>query len=251
MKVVVILILLVLCIICSAMAIIFDTSMRLIGPLAADQAIAESVPLYSGQIGTWMFLEPTNYQLAHYWYDNDEDGDGSSIMGARVSTTFDGYEGEPGWLMCDPRNFIVNDEVYVSFNYGSLYDNGNTHMGIDYGVGNKPGAQLYAPMSGKVVFANYHEQYGYLVVVENMGVRMYLAHLEGFAVQNGEILEAGDYVGLIGNTGNSDGYHLHLEIRVQTDEEGNTADIVHPGSIIFPGQTQPCTTWDNFPPLRK
>lgn len=86
------------------------------------------------------------------------------------------------------------------------------HNGLDFGV--PVGTDITATMSGKVVYAGWNNQgYGNLVIVENGPYRTYFAHLSEVPVQLGQIVSAGDVVGLSGNTGNSTGPHLHYEVR--------------------------------------
>ena len=51
-----------------------------------------------------------------------------------------------------------------------------------------------------MVYAKFYsgDAYGNLVVVENNGVLLYLAHLNSFAVKEGDIIRAGDTVGIMG-----------------------------------------------------
>jgi murein DD-endopeptidase MepM/ murein hydrolase activator NlpD len=72
-------------------------------------------------------------------------------------------------------------------------------------------------MAGRVVWADSNGPWGNLVVVENNGFQIYLAHLETIAVTQGQIIRSGDTVGQVGSTGNSTGPHLHYGIKRQTD----------------------------------
>jgi len=72
-------------------------------------------------------------------------------------------------------------------------------------------------MAGRVVWSESNGPWGNLVVVENNGYQIYLAHLETIAVKQGQILRYGDSVGEVGSTGNSTGPHLHYGIKRHTD----------------------------------
>ena len=56
--------------------------------------------------------------------------------------------------------------------------------------------------------------YGKYVVIKHADrwVTWY-AHLSGFRVKEGDSVRRGDVIGLSGNTGNSDGAHLHLTVQ--------------------------------------
>jgi len=86
------------------------------------------------------------------------------------------------------------------------------HNGIDFGV--PIGTPVKATMSGKVVYAGWNNQgYGNLVIVENGPYRTYFAHLSQVPVKLGEVVSAGNVVGISGSTGNSTGPHVHYEVR--------------------------------------
>ncbi len=68
-----------------------------------------------------------------------------------------------------------------------------------------------------MVWAGENGPWGNLVVVENNGYQVYLAHLETVAVSEGQLLQHGDSVGEVGSTGNSTGPHLHYGIKQRTE----------------------------------
>lgn len=58
------------------------------------------------------------------------------------------------------------------------------------------------------------QSYGNLVVVTDAnGCRHYYAHLQSIAVSKGQAISIGTKIGVMGNTGNSFGAHLHYEVR--------------------------------------
>jgi murein DD-endopeptidase MepM/ murein hydrolase activator NlpD len=201
--------------------------------VAAEQALAGSVPGYAGEIGQWMLA--------------DGETDYGSPYQASVLTPFDGYEGPAGFYSCGPY-FIDTGQVVISSRFhefrGWDEDCGCNlwHGGIDYATLSPDlNPALLAPISGKVVFAAWSRSgYGNLVVIENAGVRVYLAHLSAMYVNEGTILSAGDRVGAIGSTGNSSGPHLHLEVRIRHPENESYGLVVDPSSVLLPGQGEPC-----------
>lgn len=88
------------------------------------------------------------------------------------------------------------------------------HKAID--IGSWTGAPVKASDSGHVIVAQpgWNNGYGNMVVVDhgNGFVSLY-AHLNSIYVRKGENVARGQQVGTVGNTGNSTGPHLHLEIR--------------------------------------
>jgi murein DD-endopeptidase MepM/ murein hydrolase activator NlpD len=56
--------------------------------------------------------------------------------------------------------------------------------------------------------------FGRLVVVRHYnGLETYYAHLHRLKVKSGDVVDAGDVIGLGGNSGHSTGSHLHFEVR--------------------------------------
>jgi len=89
----------------------------------------------------------------------------------------------------------------------------NSHRGID--IVSEHGEVVVAADGGEVVYSKWESSgLGYLVIVDHGdGYWTYYGHLYGFYVGVGQVIERGDLVGQIGNTGNSTGPHLHFEIR--------------------------------------
>ena len=81
----------------------------------------------------------------------------------------------------------------------------------------KRSTPIHTTIAGKVVWAGANGPWGNLVVVENGGYQVWLAHLESVHVVEGQVLDYGDFVGLSGNTGNSTGPHLHYGIKHKTE----------------------------------
>ena len=94
------------------------------------------------------------------------------------------------------------------------------HGGIDI-VGDDD-KNVRAVASGKVTMVSKWDghtktgtqSYGNLVVItEPNGTRHYYAHLDSVSMRLNDNVSVGDKVGVMGNTGNSFGSHLHYEVR--------------------------------------
>ena len=86
------------------------------------------------------------------------------------------------------------------------------HTGTDYAVpANTP---LYAATSGKVTFAGADTTgFGNRVdITFGNGFRILYGHLNSIGVKVGQVVQAGEKIGLSGSTGNSTGPHLHFAI---------------------------------------
>lgn len=95
---------------------------------------------------------------------------------------------------------------------------------FEYNVNN--GQQISATHRGTVYFAlpASSGEYGNLAVVRSpKGFSTYYAHLDRFnpALSNGQVVDAGTILGIMGTTGNSTGFHLHYEFR----NPGDTASF--------------------------
>ena len=109
------------------------------------------------------------------------------------------------------------------------------HGGIDIvGDDNKT---VYAVEAGTVTMISVWDgktktgtqSYGNLVVVTDAGgCRHYYAHLQSIAVSKWQAVSVGTQIGVMGNTGNSFGAHLHYEVRTGT----GTATRVNPADYI-------------------
>ena len=92
------------------------------------------------------------------------------------------------------------------------------HRGVDFLPGN--GAPAYAMASGVVTQSEYSGGYGQHVYIEHQiggqSVITVYAHLQrdSSPLRVGDAISVGDFVGLVGNTGQSTGPHLHFEVRV-------------------------------------
>ena len=86
------------------------------------------------------------------------------------------------------------------------------HYGVDIKV--YVGDPIASAFEGVVRVAHYDQDYGKVVVVRHAnGLETLYAHLSELKVREGDWIEAGDLIGLGGNTGRSTGSHLHFEVR--------------------------------------
>lgn len=88
------------------------------------------------------------------------------------------------------------------------------HLGIDIAAGE--GAPVYAADSGVVTMATGGYNYGYGNVIQidhGNGYSTVYAHLSVIGVGVCQSVSAGQWIGSSGNTGNSQGAHLHFEVR--------------------------------------
>jgi len=94
------------------------------------------------------------------------------------------------------------------------------HNGLDLAV--PENTDVFAPMDGVVKSIYYNDQGGNQLVVQHPdGSRSGYAHLNGYKVKVGDQIGRGQVIALSGNTGNSNGAHLHFTWR---DPSGTPID---------------------------
>jgi murein DD-endopeptidase MepM/ murein hydrolase activator NlpD len=86
------------------------------------------------------------------------------------------------------------------------------HTGLDFDA--PYGSRVRAVMAGTVIKATRAGAYGNLIVIRNReGIDFWYAHLSAMYVRVGKKIQSGQIIGAVGDSGNSTGAHLHLEIR--------------------------------------
>jgi len=125
---------------------------------------------------------------------------------------------------------IAADDVklpFTNYRYANVFFGDHVHTGMD--IPADMGKPVLAAGDGKVVWSGYglyrggirlDDPYGISVVIKHsfgyQGQPLFTvyAHLDETIVQTGDVVVTGDEIGLIGNTGDSTGPHLHFEVRV-------------------------------------
>jgi hypothetical protein len=90
---------------------------------------------------------------------------------------------------------------------------GHVHAGIDIGL--KTGDTVVSAFDGVVRMSRWYHGYGNCVVVRHHnGLETLYGHLSQRLVNPGDLVNAGQTLGLGGSTGHSTGPHLHFETRI-------------------------------------
>lgn len=106
--------------------------------------------------------------------------------------------------------FVPPIKGQITSNFG--WRDGRAHNGMDIDL------QVWDPVrasfDGMVRISRYHPGYGSVVVIRHYnGLETLYAHLHRLKVSPGEVVEAGQIIGLGGSSGRSTGSHLHFEVR--------------------------------------
>ena len=124
---------------------------------------------------------------------------------------------ESGFVHPLPASIITqhwgeNGDAYARFGLWG-------HNGCDIG-----GRPLRTPVrsmaNGIVAYSDFDAGYGFYVRVDHKTLDRYsmYCHLDEAGAKAGTWLKAGETVGLLGNTGNSTGAHLHFEVRLHNKD---------------------------------
>ncbi|MBP6471833.1 MAG: LysM peptidoglycan-binding domain-containing protein [Chloroflexi bacterium] len=111
---------------------------------------------------------------------------------------------------------VTTTIVTAPYGDGRSYNDGPIdlfHTGVDFAGG--IGTPILAPANGVVVFSEPLELRGNTVILDHgLGVMTAYFHLSEILVAAGDTVTAGQAIGLGGNTGLSNGPHLHWDLRV-------------------------------------
>ncbi|MCL1946894.1 MAG: peptidoglycan DD-metalloendopeptidase family protein [Chitinivibrionia bacterium] len=105
------------------------------------------------------------------------------------------------------------DKIHITSNFGMrrhpVTGQNTTHWGVDYRA--SAGTPVYAVADGKVVKSTYDDLSGnYIAIKHNDNTTSYYLHLNKRSVNVGANVRARQVIGLSGNTGRSNGPHLHF-----------------------------------------
>ncbi len=140
-----------------------------------------------------------------------------------------GPNADGGWVWPAPTCRIITD----------YYGGSRNHKGIDIAMyGDASGQPIVAVAPGTVVVSRYSSSAGNWIVIyhgeDSKGRDVYTCymHCSKLQVSTGQKVSAGQQIGLIGNTGQSFGAHLHFEIRYNSFAAGSATS--NPLNYISP-----------------
>lgn len=128
---------------------------------------------------------------------------------AGVSFSADSGNGELGW---------PTDGGYISSPMKMRW--GKQHKGIDIArTDRSTSPPIYAAESGTIESAGFNSGgYGNMVMINHgNGLKTLYGHMSSIKVSDGQKVERGEQIGVMGSTGNSTGIHLHFEVHKNGD----------------------------------
>ncbi|MEI4790480.1 peptidoglycan DD-metalloendopeptidase family protein [Bacillus sp. FJAT-53060] len=137
-------------------------------------------------------------------------------------------------LILSPFAHAQNTTEWVEPVKGEVTDlfgtRGGSHKGLD--IAAPEGESIMATGDGVVTRSYVSATYGEVVFIQHPnGYETVYAHLHKRFVKSGDHVQAGQLIGIIGNTGASRGTHLHFEVH-RGNWSVNKEDAVDPLKII-------------------
>lgn len=125
------------------------------------------------------------------------------------------FENQKRLLSCTPS--IWPTKGWLTSRFGNRYSpftgEKEFHRGID--ISTRRNASVVAPANGIVLSARWERLPGKVLFIDHgYGLVTKYAHLEKILVKEGQYVDRGEKVALVGSTGRSTGPHLHYEVRV-------------------------------------
>lgn len=136
----------------------------------------------------------------------------------------------PDSFKVDVSNFVIPFKGKITSHYG--FRKKHFHYGIDIKL--EVGDTICAAFNGKVRVRKYDSKgYGYYLVLRHPnGLETVYGHLSEFLVNQDANVYAGQPIGLGGNTGHSNGAHLHFEFRFLGNAI-NPAEIINCDKLVL------------------
>ncbi len=152
--------------------------------------------------GSWVMLPGGEREFVQWLVPTIAQGK-SGTSGTSQSACPGGAVGSGSFVWPADNHFLSGNDYWSG------------HLGIDIAAGE--GAPVYAADSGVVTMSQGGYNYGYGNVIQidhGNGYSTVYAHLSTLGVGVCASVGAGQWIGSAGNTGNSQGAHLHFEVRL-------------------------------------
>jgi len=158
--------------------------------------------------------------------------DESEILAKYISSKFDYGDSatashNDSYLYSLPIEIGKKVRISQGFNGSKSHTAVHSRYAIDFDI--PVGTKIYAAREGVVVYAishfkksggsTYVKKANKIVILHNDGTFAAYSHLDhdGALVKKGDVVERGQHIGYSGNTGFSNGPHLHFAVRLPKD----------------------------------
>ncbi|MFA0815535.1 MAG: M23 family metallopeptidase [Anaerofustis sp.] len=119
-------------------------------------------------------------------------------------------EAHTDYVQCYPDYLPVHGIITDYFGYRTSPVVG-FHNGVDIGAAR--GTPIQAAGRGTVILASWYSTFGNCVIIDHgYGYKTLYGHMSKILVSEGDTVEKGDVIGLVGSTGFSTGNHLHFGV---------------------------------------
>jgi murein DD-endopeptidase MepM/ murein hydrolase activator NlpD len=194
---------------------------RMVRDITGKGGYAEEVEIYTADLSSDIELEEDPNEIYYYISDQEEELDDiDALLDDLLAKAPEMSE----ILSRDKQN--MEDHIYLMDHtpdlwptYGSISSTfgdrrgGYRHKGLD--IANNVGTSIHASASGIVIYTGWQGSYGRKIIIySGFGYTTVYAHLSRIDVNVGDEVTKDDIIGLMGDTGNSTGPHLHFEILV-------------------------------------
>ncbi|MCG9479083.1 MAG: peptidoglycan DD-metalloendopeptidase family protein [Actinomycetia bacterium] len=194
---------------------------RVVRDITGQGGFESEVAVYNTELNADVDLENNPDEVFYYVMDQEQELDDIDALLDQLLQVAPGLSEK---LSADKEN--IEDYIYLMEHTPSIWPTwgrltslfgerrwGYNHKGLD--IANSTGVPVNATASGVVIYAGYHGGYGKKVMVyHGFDYTTVYAHLSTIDVDVGDEVKQGDTIGLMGNTGNSTGPHLHYEVLV-------------------------------------
>lgn len=189
------------------------------------------------------YAEDKNNLLPSDWYSMDYD---SSIINfdrqqkyleKSIVSLLNSIDKKRKFLMTVPVAFpIAKEDAQIISGFGMrdhpILNEPRLHTGID--IKASVGTAVLATASGKIIMTDEQIGSGYgqpCLIEHKFGYSTLYGHMVRLEVHKGKLVRKGDVIGRVGDTGLSQGPHLHYEVR-------KNGKPLNPSYFIFEGLTE-------------
>lgn len=137
----------------------------------------------------------------------------------------------------------TNNPLTPGYGFGSTlppYSASNPHKGVDFR--HSPDNKIYAPENGTITLRGSDASCGNKLWLQGPTGRHTFCHLSSFNVVQGQTVKEGQVLGVMGNTGQASGVHLHW-VLLRNGQLVDPLKYVTGGDDMYNGKT--AEQWHN------